>query len=138
MSKKSKINFYDIFVAVLLLAFIFGPIVCVLSNASEGSVTKRSWIIGSAWVISFGSGFLYARLRCSSEKLPYWRGLKWSVAASSTGWTSSMVFMVPSCLFVFLASILIACYNGLRRRPDHAQEQFQRLIMFFYRNRMRQ
>jgi len=124
--------FTRINVAIGVLAFSLIPMVVVWTKIRAGQMDSEQW---AAVVLSvaFMQGLLIlAQNRCSSEEMPFWRGLMVVGASMRTGWMYVDVFLA---LIAVPLAITAAIAFLLRRNPAAS---YYRLIYFFYKNRMEQ
>lgn len=125
-----------------LLTFLslLGLLPIILTTTMDrAAASPGRWIGSIAWPVVIAILWGYAHRRCSSENLRYSDGLLWVTASMMTGWVyMSFIFVLPVLLLTFTGSVLIALYGDIRRAPGDSQIQWQRLVRFFYRNRMKQ
>jgi hypothetical protein len=132
-------GFAHVYTWLFLALLSTWPLAVPALTARHSFVPASTWASALAAVVSIQALFWYVRFRCSNQSLSYWNGLLIVSASMSTGWVQmSFLFVLPSLLVVFLASVLFAAYAEVRRVPAEAAVRFQALLMWFYGNRMRQ
>jgi hypothetical protein len=125
------------YVWVFLIALGLAPVISVLLRRRYSPVSLTDWVSAIMLMAVIQALFLYSQKRCSSDKLSYWNGLLYVAAFMSTGWSYlSMVFVFPTLLIVFIASITLSIYYDLAPSRVNAAFQFHRIVSFFYKNRM--
>jgi hypothetical protein len=128
--------YFYLVIFFLLLAFL--PI-CLTDSMDWAAAIPTFWLVSLLWPAALAVLWFYAKSRCSSDRMPYSDGLLWVTASMMTGWLYfSFFFVLPVLLVVFAGSVLIALYGDVRRTPGYSQATYQRLIRYFYRNRMMQ
>jgi hypothetical protein len=134
--KRPPLTFEAYYAAII--AFTMGlPLAVVASKAGDEPVPAAYWTFSETWFGVLLLAFTYGALRCSSKRLSYFNGYRWVISSMGTGWASSILFILPSVILTILASGALAFYGDIRRNRAIAQEGFQKVIGFFYRNRMR-
>jgi len=127
------------YVWVFLIALGMTPVILVLLKRRSFPTEPSDWILAIIEMIGIQILFWYVQRRCSSENLSYWDGLLYVAAFNETGWPYlSMVFVFPSLLLIFIASMSLSIYYEFVPPSAKAAFQFHRMISFFYRNRMLQ
>ncbi|WP_263365229.1 hypothetical protein [Edaphobacter bradus] len=120
----------------LLLGFL--PI-CLTATIGRAAAMPAYWLASLMWPAVIAVLWGYAQRRCSSDRMRFSDGLLWVTASMMTGWLyMSFIFVLPALLVVFSGSVLIALYGDIRRTPGYSHAKWQRLVYYFYRNRMRQ
>lgn len=114
------------------------PLISLSYYATHGEdITDVAWNHAGMWLSAFGVLFAYANYRCSSDTLSYRDGLLIVGSAMRTGWSNSSLFVVfPSLFIAFFGSVLIAAYNEIAFNRANAPLHYEKLILFFYKNRM--
>jgi hypothetical protein len=121
----------------LLLGFL--PIL-LAATIDRATAPPAFWLASFIWPLVVAALWFYAMRRCSSDRMRFSDGLLWVTASMMTGWLYfSFFFVLPVLFIVFSGAVLIALYGDIRRRaPGYSQAKYQRLVNYFYRNRMRQ
>jgi hypothetical protein len=131
--------FAHIYTWLFLLVLSVWPLAVPALLSRHSAVPSSTWATALAAIALIQIAFWYAQLRCSNQSLSYWNGLLVVAASMSTGWAQmSLIIVLPSLLVVFVASIVLTLYSEIRGAPQEAPLRFQRLLRWFYGNRMRQ
>ena len=127
------------YVWTFLVALSAVPVMVLAVLRHQRSLDINDWIAAAAAMACIQVLFWYVQKRCTSEAMPYWRGLHFVASFMSAGWFYISVLVVyPSLLLVFLASLGFALYGDVASPPVTARERYHRMILFFHRNRMYQ
>ena len=124
--------FVRINVGLGVLAFSLIPLVVMWDRISAGQMQPEHWtalLLGFAIIQGL---MLLAQRRCSSEEMPFWRGLTFIGYSMRTRWLSLDVFIALVTVPLALAASI---FFLLTRDPA---ERYHRLIYLFYQNRMEQ
>jgi hypothetical protein len=124
--------FTRINVALGVLAFSLAPLIFVAGKIRAGSMGIEQWGVVIAAVIALQLLLLVAQKRCSSEALPFWRGLLAVGASMRTRWLYTDIFIA---LLAIPFTLFAACLFLASRNPAN---RFHRLVYRFYEHRMYQ
>jgi hypothetical protein len=129
--------FIYFYLAIFFLLLGFLP-VCLAATTDRADV-PAFWLASLFWPVALAGMWVYAKRRCTSDHIRFNDGLLWVTASMSTGWLYfSFFFVLPVLFVVFFGAVLIALYGDVRRAPARSPARYQRLVHYFYRNRMRQ
>ena len=124
--------FTRINVALGVLIFSLTPLLYFAGSIRAGAMEPEQWIVAIGALICLQVLLLAAQKRCSSDAMPFWRGILLVGAAMRTGWIyTDMVLAVLAVPFALLACVLFLASSN----PSH---RFHRLVYRFYEHRMRQ
>src|ERR1044071_3139201 len=124
--------FTRINVALGVLAFSLTPLLFVAGSIRTKEMSPEQWALVIGAVIFLQVLLLIAQKRCSSDAIPFWRGILLVGAAMRTGWIyTDMLLALLAVPFALLASLLLLASSN----PAH---RFHQLVYRFYEHRMRQ
>jgi len=124
--------FTRINVALGVLAFSLTPLAFVVGSIRTRAMGSEQWGLVIGAVILLQVLLLIAQKRCSSDAMPFWRGILLVGAAMRTGWIyTDMLLALLAVPFALLASLLFIASSNPSRR-------FHGLVYRFYEHRMRQ
>jgi hypothetical protein len=124
--------FTRINVALGVLAFSLTPLVFIAGRMRAGAMEAEQWVIVIGALISLQLLLLVAQKKCSSEAVPFWRGLLLISASMRTGWLyTDVVLAVLAVPFALFAAVLFLASSNPAAR-------FHRLVYRFYEHRMQQ
>jgi hypothetical protein len=124
--------FTRINVALGVLAFSLAPLIFVAGNIRAGAMGAEQWVVVIAAVIALQLLLLVAQKKCSSEALPFWRGLLAVGASMRTRWIyTDIVIALLAIPFTLSAACLFLASSDPANR-------FHRLVYRFYEHRMHQ
>jgi len=124
--------FTRINVALGVLAFSLAPLIFVAGKIRAGAMGAEQWVVVIAAVIALQLLLLVAQKKCSSEAMPFWRGLLAVGASMRTRWIyTDIVIALLAIPFTLSAACLFLVSNDPANR-------FHRLVYRFYEHRMHQ
>jgi len=124
--------FTRINVALGVLAFSLAPLIFVTGKIRAGAMGAEQWVVVIAAVIALQLLLLVAQKKCSSEAMPFWRGLLAVGASMRTRWIyTDIVIALLAIPFTLSAACLFLVSNDPANR-------FHRLVYRFYEHRMHQ
>jgi hypothetical protein len=127
----------DSFTLVFVVLLSVWPLLAASILAGRSPVPSSVWAGAVGVVVLTQAAFWYAWVRCSTEALSYWQGLRIVSGSKSTGWlVSTMVVSWPILLFTFVASVAFALFADVRRKPEEAATRYRRLVSVLYGNRL--
>lgn len=128
-----------IFTWVAFSLLLFMPLFLVCSQALVSPVSERSWIKAVLWMFGVFSALSYARMRCTSDRLPYIDGLMFVVSSMSGVWGGLRIILtLPLLVLIILISVAISIFYDLIGKPTAAPIQYHKTIGLIYKNRLRQ
>ena len=124
--------FTRINVALGVLLFSLAPLLFAAGRIRAGAMRPEQWAVVIGALIGLQLLLFAAQKRCSSEDLPFWRGLLLVGAAMRTGWIyTDLLIALLAVPFALFASLLFLASSN----PPH---RFYRLVYRFYEHRMHQ
>jgi hypothetical protein len=124
--------FIRINVGLGLLAFSLIPLALVWDRIKVGNMQPEHWTALLLGIAILQGLLVLAQRRCSSEEMPFWRGLMLIGYSMRTRWLSlDILIALVAVPLALVASIVFL----LTRNPA---ERYHRLIHGFYKNRMEQ
>ena len=124
--------FTRINVALGVVAFSLIPVAPLLGRLRANHMTTTYWIGLVLGIALLQALLLLAQKRCTSEDMPFWRGLLIVGVAMSTGWFYLDIVIVLLAIPLALAAAVVFL---LSRNPA---VRYHRLIYRFYQHRMEQ
>ena len=124
--------FTRINVALGVLVFSLTPLMFFAGSIRAGAMGLEQWAVAIGALICLQVLLLAAQKRCSSDAMPFWRGILLVGAAMRTGWIyTDILLAVLAVPFALLACLLFLASSN----PSH---RFHRLVHRCYEHRMQQ